>query len=95
MPTYKVPEVIEVPLDELELPAEVPVDAELREKRLADCSKTEVLAAVQAFSGLLLKSQSEIEAKIRQHNEIRRRLAHLHAYHEHFEQIDWVRQSDS
>lgn len=94
MPTYQLPEVIEVPLRELELPADVPVDSDLREKPLADCTKTEVLAAVKAFSGLLLQSQSEIEAKIRQHNEIRRRVAHLHAYHEHFEQIDWVRQSD-
>ena len=95
MPTYKVPEVIEVPLGELELPASVPVDSDLREKPLSDCSKKEVLAAVRAFSGLLRQSQSEIEAKILKHNEIRRRVAHLHAYHENFEQIDWVRESES
>ena len=95
MPTYQVTDVIEVPLDQLELPSEVPVDSELREKPLSDCSKKEVLAAVTAFSGLLRQSQSEIEAKIVQHNEIRRRVAHLHAYHEHFEQIDWVRQDNS
>lgn len=95
MPTYKVPEVIEVTLNELELPVEVPVDAELTEKRLADCSKNEVGAAVRAFSGLLRQSQSEIEASIRKHNEIRRRVAHLRAYHENYDSIDWVRDSDS
>ena len=93
MPTYRVPDVIEVPLDSLELPTEVPVDANLTEKPLAACSKKEVQAAVKAFSGLLRQSQSEIEASIRKHNEIRRRVAHLHAYHEHFDSIGWVRQS--
>jgi hypothetical protein len=93
MPTYQVPDIIEVPLDSLELPTEVPVDADLTEKRLAACTKKEVQAAVQAFSGLLRQSQSEIEASIRKHNEIRRRVAHLHAYHEHFETIAWVRQT--
>ena len=95
MPTYIVPDVIEVALDQLELPADVPVGDELREKRLADCTKTEVQEAVKAFSGLLKQSQSELEASIRKHNEIRRRVAHLHAYHEHFESIGWVRQADS
>lgn len=95
MPTYKVPEIIEVALHELELPTEVPVDADLTEKPLAQCTKTEVGAAVRAFSVLLRQSQSEIEASIQKHNEIRRRVAHLHAYHENFETIDWVRQSDT
>ncbi len=92
MPTYQVPEVIEVALDELELPTDVPVDSDLTEKRLADCTKTEVQEAVRAFSGLLRQSQTELEASIRKHIEIRRRVAHLHAYHEHFETIDWVRE---
>jgi hypothetical protein len=95
MPTYRVPDVIEVPLDSLELPSEVPVDANLTEKPLAACTRKEVQAAVKAFSGLLRQSQSEIEASIRKHNEIRRRVAHLHAYHEHFDSIEWVRQSGS
>jgi hypothetical protein len=94
MPTYKLPDIIEVQLDDLELPSEVPVDAELTEKPLAFCTKNEVQEAVKAFSGLLRQSQAEIEASILKHNEIRRRVAHLHAYHEHFEAIDWVRQSD-
>lgn len=92
MPTYKVPEIFEVALNELELPVDVPVDAELTEKPLSECSKTEVGAAVRAFSGLLRQSQTEIEASIRKHNEIRRRLAHLRAYHQNFDSIDWVRQ---
>ena len=92
MPTYTVPDTVEVLLDALELPTEVPCDANLTEKPLAECSKTEVENAVKAFSGLLRQSQSELEASIRKHIEIRRRVAHLHAYHEHFETIDWVRQ---
>lgn len=95
MPTYKVPEVFEVALNELELPMEVPVDANLTEKPLAECTKNEVGAAVRAFSVLLRQSQSEIEASIRKHNEIRRRVAHLHAYHENFESIDWVREPET
>lgn len=95
MPTYKVPEVFEVALNELELPMEVPVDANLTEKPLAKCTKNEVGAAVRAFSVLLRQSQSEIEASIRKHNEIRRRVAHLHAYHENFESIDWVREPET
>ena len=95
MPTYQVPDVIEVALNELELPIEVPVDANLTEKLLADCTKKEVGTAVQAFSGLLRQSQSELEASIRKHNEIRRHLAHLHAYHQNFESIAWVRERDS
>jgi hypothetical protein len=93
MPTYKVPDIIEVPLDSLELPTEVPVDSDMTEKRLSACTKKEVQAAVKAFSGLLRQSQSELEASIRKHNEIRRRVAHLHAYHENFDIIEWVRQS--
>lgn len=95
MPTYQVPDVIEVTLDQLELPTDVPVDANLTEKPLAACSKNEVQEAVRAFSGLLRQSQTELEASIRKHNEIRRSVAHLHAYHEHFESIDWVRESES
>lgn len=93
MPTYSVPEIIEVSLDDLELPSDVPVDSNLTEKPLAACTKNEVQAAVKAFSGLLRQSQAELEASIRKHNEIRRRVAHLHAYHEHYETIDWVRQA--
>jgi hypothetical protein len=92
MPTYQVPDVIEVALDDLELPTDVPVNADLTEKPLAACSKTEVQEAVKAFSGLLRQSQTELEASIRKHNEIRRRVAHLHAYHEHYDSIDWVRE---
>jgi hypothetical protein len=95
MPTYKVSEVFQVALNELELPMEVPVDANLTEKPLAECTKNEVGAAVRAFSVLLRQSQSEIEASIRKHNEIRRRVAHLHAYHENFESIDWVREPET
>lgn len=92
MPTYKVPEIFEVALSELELPVDVPVDADFTEKPLSECSKTEVGAAVRAFSGLLRQSQTDIEASIRKHNEIRRRLAHLRAYHQNFDSIDWVRE---
>jgi len=95
MPTYQVPDIIEVALDELELPNEVPVDGNLTEKFLADCTKKEVQTAVRAFSTLLRESQSELEAKIRKHNEIRRRVAHLQAYHQNFETVEWVRQSDN
>ena len=94
MPTYKVPEIIEVALNELELPSDVPVDANLTEKPLPECSKNEVGTAVKAFSVLLRQSQSELEDSIRKHIEIRRRVAHLRAYHQHFETIDWVRQDD-
>ena len=92
MPTYKVPDVVEVTLDELELPADVPVDAQFREKPLSACSKREVEEAVKAFTGLVRQSQSEIEASIEKHIEIRRRVAHLQAYHENFDSIVWVRQ---
>jgi hypothetical protein len=95
MPTYQVPEIFEVSLDRLELPSDVPVDANLNEKPLSECSKNEVEVAVKAFSGLLRQSQSEIEASIVKHNEIRRRVAHLHAYHENFEAVDWVREEHS
>jgi len=95
MPTYKVPEIIEVTLKELELPTDVPVDSDLTEKPLSECSKNEVGTAVKAFSGLLRQSQTELEASIRKHNEIRRRLAHLRAYHQNFDSIDWVRDSGS
>jgi oligoendopeptidase F len=93
MPIYKVPDVFEVALDDLELPSDVPVDANMNEKPLAECTQIEVAAAVRAFSGLLRQSQSEIEASIVKHNEIRRRVAHLQAYNENFETIDWVRET--
>ena len=95
MPTYNVPEIVEVALNDLELPSAVPVDAELTEKPLPECSKKEVGTAVKAFSVLLRESQSELEDTIRKHIEIRRRVAHLRAYHEHFESIDWVREDES
>lgn len=91
MPTYKVPDIVEVDLHQLELPTDVPVDPQLTEKPLSNCSKIEVDEAVKAFSGLMRQSQSEIEASIRKHIEIRRRVAHLQAYREHFDDIEWVR----
>jgi hypothetical protein len=92
MPTYKVPEIVEVALHELELPADVPVDKDLTVKPLAACDKDEVDAAVRAFTGLVRQSQAELEATIERHIEIRRRVAHLQAYREHFDDIDWVRE---
>lgn len=92
MPTYTVPDIVEVELDQLELPTDVPIDPDLNEKPLADCSKGEVEAAVKAFSGLVRQSQNEIEASIKKHIEIRRRVAHLEAYREHFDSIEWVRE---
>lgn len=91
MPTYRVPDVVEVELNELELPDAVPVDSELNEKPLADCTKSEVDEAVRAFSVLVQHSQREIEDTIRKHIEFRRRIAHLQAYSEHFDAIAWVR----
>lgn len=92
MPTYKVPEIVEVALNELELPADVPVDQNLTVKPLSACDKQEVEQAIRAFSGLVRESQAELEATIARHIEIRRRVAHLQAYREHFDDIDWVRQ---
>lgn len=92
MPTYKVPEIVEVALNELELPADVPVDSKLTVKPLAACDKNEVEEAIRAFSGLARQSQAELEATIERHIEIRRRVAHLQAYREHFDDIDWVRE---
>lgn len=92
MPIYRIPDTVEVELSRLELPAEIPVDLELNEKPLADCSKTEVDQAVKAFSCLLRHGQREIEQTIRKHIEIRRRLAHLQAYRQHFDDISWVRE---
>lgn len=91
MPTYRVPDVVEVELNELELPDAVPVDSELNEKPLADCTKSEVDEAVRAFSMLAQHNQREIEDTIRKHIEFRRRVAHLQAYSEHFDDISWVR----
>ena len=94
MPTYKVPEIVEVALDDLELPADVPVDNKLTVKPLSDCDKGEVEAAIKAFSGLAKQSQVDLEATIERHIEIRRRVAHLQAYREHFDDIGWVRAED-
>jgi len=95
MPVYQVPDIVEVELNQLELPTDVPVDSELNEKPLSHCSKTEVDQAVMAFTGLLRHSQNEIETIIEKHIEIRRRLAHLQAYRANFDQIDWVREPDA
>lgn len=91
MATYEVPEIVEVALDDLELPTDVPVDGDLTIKPLADCSEREVAAAVKAFASLVKESKSEIEASIEKYIEIRRRVAHLEAYREHYDEIDWVR----
>jgi hypothetical protein len=82
-----------VELDRLELPIDVPCDTDLNEKPLAACNKGEVDAALKAFSGLVRQSQTEIEASIKKHIEIRRRVAHLEAYRQHFDSIEWVRES--
>lgn len=92
MPVYQVPDTVEVELNQLELPTDIPVDSELNEKPLSDCSKTEVDEALKAFTGLLRHSQSEIETIIEKHIEIRRRIAHLQAYRANFDQIAWVRE---
>lgn len=92
MPTYEVPDVVEVEFSRLELPTDVPVDDQLTEKPLADCSKDEVEHAVRAFTLLARHTQREIEQRIAQYIELRRRLAHLQAYLEHFEDIGWVRE---
>jgi len=94
MPTYEVPEIVEVELEHLELPLDVPVDAQLNEKPLSACSKTEVDEALKAFSGLVRHAQDEIENSIEKHIEIRRRVAHLQAYRENFDDIDWVREQE-
>jgi hypothetical protein len=95
MPIYRIPEIVEVELDHLELPTDIPVDAQFNEKPLAACSKTEVDEALKAFSGLVLHARSEIEASIEKHIEIRRRVAHLQAYRENFDAIGWVRQQNT
>ena len=91
MPIYRVPDVVEVELNQLELPIDVPVDAKLNEKPLHACSKGEIDAAVKAFSVLVRQGQQELETSIRKHIEIRRRVAHLQAYRENFDDIGWVR----
>jgi hypothetical protein len=95
MPTYQVPDIVEVPLNDLELPFDVPVDGELTVKPLAACNKLEVEAAVQAFTQLVRDSQTEIEASIKKHIEFRRRVAHLEAYRKHFDDIGWVREQSN
>lgn len=92
MPVYQVPDIVQVELNQLELPADVPVDSDLNEKPLSDCSKTEVDEALKAFTGLLRHSQNEIETIIEKHIEIRRRIAHLQAYRANFDEIAWVRE---
>jgi hypothetical protein len=92
MPTYEVPDVVEVEFSRLELPSDVPVDEQLNEKPLSQCTKEEVEQAVKAFTMLVRHTQREIEQRIAQQIEMRRRLAHLQAYLEHFEEIAWVRQ---
>jgi hypothetical protein len=92
MPTYEVPDIVEVEFSRLELPADVPVDEQLREKPLAECSRQEVEQAVRAFTILARHVQHEIEERIERQIELRRRLAHLQAYLEHFDEIAWVRE---
>lgn len=94
MPTYQIPDIFTVELDELELPSQVPVDRDLTEKPLAACTKGEVDEALKAFSALVRHSQHEIESIIEKHIEIRRRIAHLKAYRQNFDSIDWVRSTD-
>jgi hypothetical protein len=91
MPTYQIPDVIAVQLDQLELPADVPIDGHLNEKPLAECSKEEVQQAVRAFAALMRHTQKEIEHMVAMHARRRRRLAHLQAYLENFDDIGWVR----
>lgn len=93
MPTYKIPDVFTVELNELDLPAQVPVDRHLNEKPLSACSKSEVDEALRAFSVLVRHSQTEIESIIEKHIEIRRRIAHLKAYRQNFDSIGWVRRA--
>ncbi len=95
MPTYKVPEIVEVTLNDLELPVDVPVDGAPNVKPLSDCGDGEVAAAVEAFSGLVRHSQSEIEDSIAKYIEIRRLVANLEAYREHYDDIEWVRKDAS
>ncbi|HEX5418505.1 MAG TPA: hypothetical protein VFY39_00765 [Gammaproteobacteria bacterium] len=92
MPTYQVPDVVEVEFSRLELPKDVPVDEQLNEKPLSECTKQEVEQAVRAFTTLVRHAQREIEQHIAQQIELRRRLAHLQAYLEHYDDIAWVRQ---
>lgn len=95
MPVYQIPEIVEVELDHLELPRDIPVDAQLNEKPLSACSKNEVDEALKAFTGLARHSQAEVETIIEKHIQIRRLVAHLQAYRENFDEIDWVRQQDA
>lgn len=92
MPTYRIPDVVEVELNDLELPDAVPVDSELTEKPLAECTKSEVDHAVRAFSVLVQHGQREIETTIKKQIELRRRIAHLQAYSQHFDDAAWVRE---
>jgi hypothetical protein len=92
VPSYEVPDVVEVDLEQLELPTDVPVDAQLNEKPLADCSRQEVEQAVTAFSVLVQHTQRDLESLLGKHVELRRRLAHLQAYLENFDEVTWVRE---
>lgn len=95
MPVYQIPEIVEVELDHIELPKDIPVDDQFTEKPLSACSKTEVDEALKAFSGLAAHSRAELENVIEKHIEIRRLVAHLQAYRENFDEIDWVRRKDT
>ncbi len=46
---------------------------------------------MKAFAGLVKESKSEIEASIERYIENTRRVAHLEAYRENYDEIDWVR----
>lgn len=91
MPIYELPEVFEVALDRLVLPSDVPIDVQLNEKPLSQCNKEEVEQAIKAFTVLARHTQREIEELITKHVELRRRIAHLQAYLENFDEIEWVR----
>jgi hypothetical protein len=91
MPTYQIPDIVEVELRKLVLPADVPVDTRLNEKPLSECNQQEVQQAVRAFAALARHTQREIEDLVEKHATLRRRLAHLQAYAENFEELSWVR----
>ena len=91
MPTYQITDVVEVELRKLVLPADVPVDTTLNEKPLAECNQQEVRHAVRAFAALARHTQQEIESLVEKQADLRRRLAHLQAYVENFDELSWVR----
>ncbi len=91
MPIYNVPDIVEVELNQLDLPLDVPVDHEFNEKPLSACSKAEIDEALKAFTMLARHTQLEMETIIEKHIEIRRQVAHLQAYRENFDDAAWVR----